>query len=335
MNIKRILWIVGAILLTGGLINVAWAANNLPAPKRLVFLPFYFKGSNNVYGWVSNSVIDAINEEIGSVYRYTRVSDKTVEAAQNDLQLSDRDLAMPENLLALGKKLNASGILVGSFYLHKDTGKLNITGRLFSVQQNSFINKETRAVILDSGMFDEVNAMGRELGKSMKEIFVPSDFRAAGMSAIYPGWGQEYKKYNKRAKYFRWGLGASALLSAGSITAFYIYRDSYYSYTPDFTVNSDGDVVLIDREASDAKMDHLRSRTNTWQSISYVMLGVTAAIYMYNLVDAYLLEQNPREIYTPEHLKKKSEVSFFFKSGRQQLAYKTQYKFIAGVKYEI
>lgn len=310
------------------------AEAGLPAAKRIVFLPFYFKGEGNAYDWVSQSVIEAINDEIGTIYRYSRVSDDEIEKARIRLNLTADELTRKKKAHALAEELNAAGILTGSYYLNQQTGQLNITGRILSVQQNSFISEESRSVTLDSQMFDEVSAMGVELGKSMKTLFVPSDIKASGMSAVYPGWGQQYKKYNQRAVWFRWGLGTSTVLTAGSLTTFYIFRNQYYTYTPDYTVSSEGDLVIKNPEASQAEMNRLRSRAETWQTISYILIGITAAGYLYNLFDAYILEQNPEEIYKPGYLKK-NRVSFFLNSAPERQAYTVQHKYAMGAKYVI
>ncbi len=96
-------------------------------------------------------------------------------------------------------------------------------------------------------------------------------------SAIFAGWGQKYFSYNLKGYIF---MGSELLLLSGSVATYIIQEKAYDDYqkaTSDF----------------DNYWDTYENRL----LLCRVMIGVTGAFYLYNLIDAAFFTKNKNIAY--------------------------------------
>lgn len=112
-------------------------------------------------------------------------------------------------------------------------------------------------------------------------------FSEIGFRAIVPGWGQLYKTkyYSKQTK--AWILmGGAGVSVAGLITSNVMYNKNY-------------DDALKYRGIDDDAYQTYKANAQDWENIGNVFIGLTAAIWIYNLIDVYAVKGEKRYAQAP------------------------------------
>lgn len=257
-------------------------------PKKIIFLRYYNESNDKNSKYLENSISESIHELVKDKYKYERVSADATEKFLAVHNYTEADLFDTAKLQQMGLALKTDGIIFGKFTT--TPGNIKITGKILSVVDREIIAEKTIESRIDNEMLVKVDDLSESLAARIKDLFYPSDTGALWRSAVLPGWGQHYKQ-RKTFAYIYGGLtiGAAAWTSV-SLILWISANNKYYNYQPAYITTPQGQTSLLDPTAAASEFSALKAKSEQWEKITLISLGITLGIYAWQLFDAWFFD---------------------------------------------
>ena len=144
---------------------------------RLVFLKFFDKTSAQHYSYISQSITDLIQKDVGNYFQYEQVSDRTIQRTLSKIRKKNRlqkNQINVESLHSLASQENLDFIIYGEFN-HKVSKKqrrqkkANIVSKLYDHYTNKSILLNTMISKVDSHFLSEAVVISQAATLKMNE----------------------------------------------------------------------------------------------------------------------------------------------------------------------
>ncbi|RME92230.1 MAG: hypothetical protein D6767_03670, partial [Candidatus Hydrogenedentota bacterium] len=134
------------------------------------------------------------------------------------------------------------------------------------------IGEKTIVTPISNKMFDDLKLVSKSLAKQIRNLFIPSDKKAALYSAMLPGLGQFYKQRPRWGIFWASAVGSSFLFASVFTVLTITSRNAYSNAGP-------GENAL-----------EIYNRAESQRKIMIVSWIVTGILYGANILDAWYFQ---------------------------------------------
>jgi TM2 domain-containing membrane protein YozV len=256
--------------------------------RQLVFLNFYNESNSQEYQHLENAVGDAVYSATIRKYTYSRIDKAIWQRYVSASHFKPADFFDRGKIQSVGDAIPADGIVFGKFAVTPEG--IRISARVLAVFSHEIIADAETVLPLSKDISKELQSFSESLAKQVAELFVPSDRGAIWRSALLPGWGQFYKRRPTAGKIYIGAVGTGFAFSLFSLVMWQTSYSRYRNYNPDHVITPQGGTELVDPVDAQAQFDRYASQAQTWQNITLVSIGVTLAVYLWQIVDAWIFD---------------------------------------------
>ncbi|MBX3722407.1 MAG: hypothetical protein KF713_11265 [Turneriella sp.] len=256
--------------------------------RQLVFLNFYNESNSQEYQYLESSIGDAVYNATIRKYSYSRIDKEIWQRYVSASRFKPADYFDRGKIQSVGDAIPADGIVFGKFTVTPEG--IKISARVLSIFSHEIIAEAETVLPLSKDISRDLQSFSESLARQVAELFVPSDRGAIWRSALLPGWGQFYKRRPTAGKIYIGAVGTGFAFSLFSLVMWQTSYSRYRNYNPDHVVTPQGGTELIDPADAQAQFDRYASQVQTWQKITLVSIGVTFAIYLWQIVDAWIFD---------------------------------------------
>ncbi len=258
------------------------------ALRQILFLDFYNETRNTEYKYLEKEIGESVYKATINKYAYAQIDRNTWQDYVRRSGLTASHLADREKVQMMGQALPADGVVYGKFEVLE--GKIHLSGRVLSVLSRELMGEVDVTIPISEHTSRDIHAFADRLAYQMKELFIPSDLGAMWRSALLPGWGQAYKRRETWGYIYGGAVGTGFVFSLFSLVMWQNAYSRYRNYNPDHVITPQGGTELIDPADAQAQFDRYASQAQTWQQITLVSIGVTLAVYVWQIMDAWIFD---------------------------------------------
>lgn len=262
--------------------------------RQLVFLDFYNESNNQEYQYLETAVGDAVYDSTVRKYSYARIEKSIWQRNVRASAFRQEDFFNRDKIQTLGTAIPADGIVFGKFTV--TAAGIKIKTRVLAVFSREIIADEEILVPIGSDISKEIQAFARVIARQVAELFVPSDRGAIWRSAVLPGWGQIYKGRRTAGQTYGGIVGTGFAFSLFSLIMWQTSYTRYRNYNPDHVITPQGGTELIDPAEAQGYFDRYAAQVQSWRQITLVSLGITLAIYLWQILDAWLFDSDHAQL---------------------------------------
>ena len=262
--------------------------------RKLVFLDFYNEANNKEYQYLESSVGEAVYHATIRKYTYSRTEQSVWQRYVRANKFKPGDFFDRGKVQIMGEAIPADGIVFGKFTVTHDG--IKISARVLSIFSREVIAEAETVLPASKDVTKELRSFSEVLAGRVAELFVPSDRGAIWRSTALPGWGQIYKRRRTAGQIYAGMVGTGFAFSLFSLIMWQTSYSRYRNYTPEHVVTPQGGTELINPADAQAQFDRYASQTQTWQQITYVSVGITLAIHLWQILDAWIFDASHAQI---------------------------------------
>jgi hypothetical protein len=251
--------------------------------RKILFLNFYNESGNREYQNLEKGVSDAVHAIAMNRYVYARIENHAAVT-----RMKNEDFFDHQKIHAIGFPLGADGIIYGKFVV--TSGGIKVYGRVLSVFSKEILAEVETTILPSDDMNKEIQNIAAKLSQGLGEIFMPSDRGAVWRSALLPGWGQIYKHRKDVGYIYAGTVGTGFAFSLFSLLMWQNAYSRYRNYNPDHVFTPQGGTELIDPASAQVQFNRYASQAQTWREITLISAGITLAIYIWQIVDAWIFD---------------------------------------------
>ncbi|MFH1807614.1 MAG: DUF5683 domain-containing protein [Pseudomonadota bacterium] len=237
---------------------------------RFAVLPFEAVDADSKEKGLGLVVTDVLATTLLRDHRLALVERARLNAVLGEMALQQTGVTDETKAAEVGKIANADVLILGQVALLGDRYK--VTAKMLETETATVVS----VVETDLPAADLV-------ALSSNAVVLRSKADAAFRSAVLPGWGQHYNQEATKGWVFTGVTGALLLGGVGFETAGLLTHLLYYTpYKPE-----DDNLTA----GSDKFQQNLQGRYQLAQTqfvVGHVLLGATAAVWAYNILDAYI-----------------------------------------------
>ncbi|MBX3724135.1 MAG: hypothetical protein KF713_19970 [Turneriella sp.] len=256
--------------------------------RQIAFFDFYNESQNSEYKYLETEIGETVYNLARAKYILARVDRSQWQEYFRGVESTASHRTKRDKMQSIGQAIPADAVIYGKFEVTE--GKIRISGYVLSILGNEVIREVHKTIPLSGEVSKEIKEFSAELAAGMKEIFMPSDRSAIWRSALLPGWGQFYKGRQKTGKIYAATVGTGFAFSLFSIIMWQNANSRYRNYVPEYVITPQGGTELIEPDLARAEFEAYANQTKTWQTITLVSIGVTFAIYLWQIVDAWIFD---------------------------------------------
>jgi TM2 domain-containing membrane protein YozV len=256
--------------------------------RRIIFTNFYNESKNDDYNSLSTSIGETVYQSTKSKYVYERIDDQIWKTHASARRFKDSDFNDRDKIQEMGLALGADGIVFGKFVVTEK--EIKIHGKILAVLTREIIAEAETTIPHKANVQKEIEAFSETLSKRVRELFLPSDLGAVWRSALLPGWGQYYKGRITAGKIYGGAVGTAFVFTMFSLVMWHSSYRTYRNYVPEHFITPQGGTELVDPRAAQEQFDKYQTQAQSWQTITLVSAGVTVAIYLWQIIDAWIFE---------------------------------------------
>jgi Family of unknown function (DUF5683) len=256
--------------------------------RQLVFLTFYNESNDQEYQYMETAVGEAVYSATIRKYTYSRIDKAIWQRYVNASRFKPADYFDRGKIQSVGDAIPADGIVFGKFTVMPEG--IKVSAWVLSIFSHEIIAEAETVLPLSNDTSKELQSFAESLARQVAELFVPSDRSAIWRSAVLPGWGQLYKRRKTAAYIYGGTVGTGLAFSLFSLIMWQNAISRYRNYVPDYVITPQGGTELIDPADAQAQFDRYASQAQTWQKITLVSIGITLAVYVWQIVDAWIFD---------------------------------------------
>lgn len=264
------------------------------AERQLVFLDFYNESNDQEYQYLETSIGDAIYRATVNKYVYSRIDKRVWQRYVQASRFKPADFFDRGKIQTVGNAIPADAIIFGKFTVTEKGVK--ISARALAVFSREIIAEAEIMIRSSKDVSKEVQSFSESFSRQVAELFVPSDRGAIWRSALLPGWGQVYKGRRTWGHIYGGTVGTGLAFSLFSLIMWQNAYSRYRNYVPEYVITPQGGNELINPTVAQAEFDRYASQTRTWQQITLISAGITLAIYLWQVLDAWIFETDHAKI---------------------------------------
>lgn len=256
--------------------------------RKIAFFDFYNQSQNNDYKYLETEIGETVYQLTVQRYVYEKIDRNQWQAYLRKTDSKSSKLSERAKAQSVGQAIPADGVIYGNFEISE--GKIRISGFVLSILSKEILAEVHKTINISPQISRDIREFSEQLAAGMREIFMPSDRGAVWRSAVLPGWGQMYKGRDDWGRIYGAAVGTGFAFSLFSMVLWQTANSQYRNYNPDHVFTPQGGTELIDPADAQAQFDRYASRAQTWQKITLVSIGITLAVYLWQIMDAWLFD---------------------------------------------
>lgn len=258
--------------------------------RQIAFFDFANETHDTEYKYLETEIGETVYQMTVNKYVYARTDRNQWQVYLRRTDSRGSKLTAREKAQFAGQAIPVDGVIYGKFEVSQ--GKILISGYVLSILSKELLAEVHKTITITAQISKDIRNFSEQLAAGMKEIFMPSDRGALWRSAVFPGWGQYYKGRHDAGRIYGALVGTGFAFSLFSLVLWQNAYSQYRNYVPEYVITPQGGTELIEPAVAQAKFDRFASDARTWQQITLISAGITLAIYIWQILDAWIFDSD-------------------------------------------